>query len=213
MTDQRRRNGLSISSSGQSMPDLTGLAALAALSQAVWLPLVVADAMLRPSAKPPPPPSFEPPPAGGELAAKLPRQDSKLFSVPDPILTAPPTTASDSERAFRVSQPRDPYTSIAARHPTPYRELRKPPPPPPLPSQNEAVPSPFDSIDEVKRPSREFLQAEGVVQRPFSEPSTARAAEPALTTDSPPAVPPAPAATAAAEQTTTIPQGPDSKPL
>jgi hypothetical protein len=211
MTDQRRRNGLSIASGGQSMPDLTGLAALAALSQVVWLPLVVADAMLRPSAKPPPP-SFEPPPGGGELAAKLPKQDSKLFTVPDPILATPPTTASDSERAFRVSQPRDPYTSIAARQPTPYRELRKPPPPPPLPSRNDAMSSPFDSIDEVKRPSREFLQAEGVVERPFSGPSTARAAEPALT-DSPPAVPAAPAATAAADQTSTIPPGPDSKPL
>lgn len=202
MSEHRRINGLSVSSGGQGLPDLTGLAALAALSQAVWLPVVLADAMLRPSAKPPPPPAFEPPPPGGELAAKLPKQQDKLFTVPDPLLAAPAPSGPD--RAAMVRQPRDPYASVAARPPAPYRERRKPAPPPPLPTQDDTVPSPFDTVDEVKRPSREFLQAEGLIERPFAAPSTAHAADPGLP-DPPPAVPTAPPAPATNEQIGTTP--------
>lgn len=184
MTEPGRNQGLSLSSSGRTTPDITGVAALAALSQVVWLPVILADALIRPSAKPLPPPPVDPPQPGSEMAAKLPQHDARLFAVPDPLLGSPGTTAAD--RAARVSEPRDAYRAQTSTPPTarlrsPQRGLQKPSLPPPLPTQAEDVPSPFDTLDQVKRPEAEIFEADQVVQRPDSPtPASAAVPEPML---------------------------------
>jgi hypothetical protein len=185
------------------MPDLTGVAALAALSQVVWLPVILADALIRPSAKPLPPPPVDPPQPGSEMAAKLPQHDSRLFSVPDPLLGSPDTSAAD--RAARVREPRDAYRAQPSIPPTarlrsPQRGLQKPSLPPPLPAQAEDVPSPFDTLDQVKRPQAEIFEAEQLVQRPsFAAPATAAVPAPILQDR------PEPTATAASGEPPVIP--------
>lgn len=166
MYDPSSPRGLSVGSTSRSLSSLNGLLGLAALSQLVWVPVFLVDALPQMTAALPLPPAQETKPVA-KLAATVPAREPVSIPYRDPLLA--PIAYSSPDPSASLPSPRAPLTKSTTPLSSPSFADDSPPPPRVAASTTEAAPPPrLNGVgDSVHRVTPDLLVAPSELHRPY----------------------------------------------
>jgi hypothetical protein len=179
--------GLSVGSTSRSLSDLNGVLGIAALTQVVWVPVFLVDALPQIAESLPLPPAQGTKPVT-KLAATVPAPAPVSIPYRDPLLA--PIAFSSGDPQISLLPPRAPLSTST----TPLSDTSlddNPAPPPRVASATDAPPPRLNGVgDSVYRVAPHLLETPSQVHRPYPATPVAMTPPPRRSRSIPPPPPP-----------------------
>jgi hypothetical protein len=179
--------GLSVGSTSRSLSDLNGVLGIAALTQVVWVPVFLVDALPQIAASLPLPPAQGTKPVT-KLATTVPAPAPVSIPYRDPLLAPFPLSSGDPQ--ISLLPPRAPLsTSTTPMSRTSHDD--EPATPPRVASATDAPPPRLNGVgDSVYRVAPHLLETPSEVHRPYPATPVAMTPPPRRSRSIPPPPPP-----------------------
>jgi hypothetical protein len=177
--------GLSVGSTSRSLSDLNGVLGIAALTQVVWVPVFLVDALPQIAESLPLPPAQGTKPVP-KLAATVPAPAPVSVPYRDPLLA--PIALSSGDPQISLPPPRAPLSTATTSLAGPSAD-DTPAPPPRVAATTEA-PRLNGAGDSVYRVAPDLLEAPSQLHRPYPATPVALTPAPRRSRSIPPPPPP-----------------------